>query len=158
MALAFALACAGPVEHEAERWRARDGSASVGDLAALAPDWARADAAGALLAFDHPSGARAAWLRQCRGAAAAARAESHALLVRLTDAEVEREGPVTLDGREAWEVVASAVDGGRRVTVKAVTRVAADACTDDFLLVAPLDFATLEPAFDAWWATFRAAT
>lgn len=154
----LAAACAAPVTREAGRWRAREAGASIEDLATLAPGWERADADGALLAFRHPGGGRAAWLRQCRGAAAGARPEAHALLVQLTGAEVESEGPVSLAGREGWAVVATAVDGGHRVTVKAVTRVSASACTDDFLLVAPQDFATLEPGFDAWWASFQAAT
>jgi hypothetical protein len=33
-------------------------------------------------------------------------------------------------------------------------RVADNACTDDFLLVAGDDFAAREPAFDRWWSSF----
>jgi hypothetical protein len=148
------VACATPVTRDAERWRAREGGVSVADLATLEPAWQRVTSAGALLAFRTAAGARAAWVRQCRGASAPARAEAHALLVRLDGAQVEREGAVELARREAWSVVASALEGGRRVTVKSVTRVSARGCTDDFLLVAPQDFATLEPGFDRWWASF----
>jgi len=151
---ALTAACATPVTREAERWHVRDGSASIADLAALEPGWERIASAGALLAFRTATGGRAAWVHQCRGASAAARAEAHALLVRLEGAEVEREGPVELAGREAWSVVASALEGGRRVAVKSVTRVSARGCTDDFLLVAPEGFAALEPGFDRWWASF----
>jgi hypothetical protein len=150
----WAVACAGPVAREGERWLARRGGGSVADLAGLEAGWRRAPSDGALLAYQHDAGARAAWLHQCRGASAAARPEAHALLVRLEAAEVQREQPVAVAGREAWAVVASALDGGRRVTVKAVTRVAADACTDDFVLVAGEDFAAREAGFDRWWASF----
>jgi hypothetical protein len=145
------VACAGPVERDGERWRARGGS--VGDLAALEPGWRRAPRA-ALLAFEHDTGARVGWVHQCRGASGPPRAEAYALLVRLEGVEVKGEEPVEIAGRAAWAVVASAVEGGRRVTVKAVTRVAANACTDDFVLVAGDDFADREPAFDRWWTSF----
>jgi len=158
LAGALAVACAGAISKEGERWRAREGGASITDLTALAPGWLRTDEDGALLAYRTASGGRAAWLRQCRGAAASARPEAHALLVRLDGAHVEREGAVPISGREGWWLVASAIDGGARVTVKAVTRVSGDGCTDDFQLVAPYDFASLEPGFDAWWASFSAAT
>jgi hypothetical protein len=150
----WAMACAGPVARDGERWRARDGAGSVADLVALEAGWRRAPSEGALLAYEHDAGARAAWLHQCRGASAAARPEAHALLVRLDAAELQREEAVSIAGREAWAVVASAVDGGRRVTLKAVTRVDADACTDDFVLVAGDDFSAREPGFDRWWASF----
>jgi hypothetical protein len=150
----WAVACAGPVERAGERLRAREGAGSVADLAALEAGWRAEPSRGALLAYAHDAGARAAWLHQCRGASAGPRPEAHALLVRLEAAEVQREQPVELAGRGGWAVVARALDGGRRVTVKAVTRVAADACTDDFVLVAGDDFAAREVAFDRWWASF----
>lgn len=149
----WAVACAAPIARDGERWRARGGS-SVAHLAALEAGWRLAPNAGALLAYTHETGARAGWVHQCRGASAAPRPEAHALLLRLEGAEVQREKPVEMAGRAAWAVVASALDGGRRVTVKTVTRVAADACTDDFMLVAGDDFAAREPAFDRWWASF----
>ena len=150
----LAAACAGPVARDGERWRARASGASVADLSALDAGWRRVASEGALLAYRHEAGARAGWLHQCRGASAAARPEAHALLVRLADARVEREGPVQFGGREGWAVVASAVERDRFVTVKTVTRVAANACTDDFVLVAGEDFAALEAGFDRWWASF----
>src|SRR5262249_39409222 len=88
----LATTCAGAVTPDGARWRARDSGASITDLAALAPGWQRTDADGALLAFRSESGGRAAWLHECRGAAATARPEAHALLVRLSGAHVEREG------------------------------------------------------------------
>jgi hypothetical protein len=100
------------------------------------------------------AGAGAGGRQRARGAPPGPRPEAHALLVRLEAAEVQSEQPVELAGRGGWAVVASALDGGRRVTVKAVTRVAADACTDDFVLVAGDDFAAREVAFDRWWASF----
>jgi hypothetical protein len=142
------------VAREGDRWLAREGAGSVADLARLEPGWRAEASRGALLAWQHDAGARAAWLHQCRGASAGARPEAHALLVRLEAAELRHEQPVELAGRDAWALVASAVDGGRRVTVKAVTRVAANACTDDFVLVAGDDFAAREAAFDRWWASF----
>ena len=150
----LACACAAPVTRDDGRWRARDGDASIADLATLEPGWQRQDEAGALLAFRADDGARAAWLRQCRGAAAAARPEAHALLVRLPGAQVEREGPVEVAGRAAWSLVASASDGGRRVQVKSVTRVSAGGCTDDFLLVAAGELSQREEGFDRWWASY----
>jgi hypothetical protein len=150
----LAAACAGPVAREGERWHARGDGASVADLSAFDPGWQRVDGAGALLAYRHAAGARAAWLHQCRGASAEAAPEARALLVRVAGAEVEREGPVTLAGREGWAVVARALEGDRPVTVKTVTRVSASACTDDFVLVAERDFAALEAGFDRWWASF----
>jgi hypothetical protein len=150
----LAAACAGPVTLDGARWRAREGGASVDDLARLEPGWRREAGTGALLAFRHADGARAGWLRQCRGASAGARPEAHALLVRFAAAEVEREAAVSLDGRPAWSLVASARDGGRDVTLKTVTRVSARACTDDFVLVAH-DLAAREAAFDLWWASFE---
>lgn len=150
----LAAACAGPVAREGDRWRARAGGASVADLAALDPGWQRVEAAGALLAYRHAAGARAAWLHQCRGASAGAAPEARALLVRLGGVEVERESPVTLGGREGWAVVARALEDGRPVTMKTVTRVSASACTDDFVLVAEHDLAALEAGFDRWWQSF----
>jgi hypothetical protein len=150
----LAAACAGPIALEGERWRARESGASVADLAALGSGWRRVESEGALLAYRHEAGARAGWLRQCRGASAGARPEAHALLVRLADPRVEREGAVQMAGREAWMVVASALEAERAVTLKTVTRVAADACTDDFVLVAGEDFAGREGDFDRWWASF----
>jgi hypothetical protein len=152
------VACATPLTRDDGRWRAREDGASIADLAALEPGWERAEARGALLAFRATDGARAAWVRQCRGAAAAARPEAHALLVRLEAAELEREGPVEVAGREAWSLVASAAEDGRRVAVKAVTRVSARGCTDDFVLIAPLDLPSREPAFDRWWASYAEGT
>jgi len=150
----LATACAGPVARDGERWRARESGASVDDLSALAGGWRRVESGGALLAYRHEAGARAGWLHQCRGASAAARPEAHALLVRLADAHVEREGPVQLGGSEGWAVVASTPERDRFVTVKTVTRVSPDACTDDFVLVAGEDFTALEVDFDRWWASF----
>jgi hypothetical protein len=150
----WAVACASPVALDGERWRVREGAGSVADFAALEAGWRRVEGEGALLAYRHDAGARAGWLHQCRGASAAPRPEAHALLVRLEAAEVRREEPVELAGRPAWSVVASALDGGRRVIVKTVTRVAANACTDDFVLVAGEDFAAREAGFDRWWASF----
>jgi hypothetical protein len=150
----LAAACAGPLVREGERWRAREGGASVADLSVLEAGWRRADGSGALLAYRHEHGARAGWLHQCRGASAPARPEARALLVRLEGARVEREGPVEVAGREGWAVVASAFELDRPVTVKTVTRVSAGACTDDFVLVAGEEFAALEAGFDRWWASF----
>jgi hypothetical protein len=120
----------------------------------LEPGWQRREGRGALLAFDAADGARAAWVRQCRGAAAAARPEAHALLVRLPGAQVEREGPVEIAGREAWSLVASANEAGRRVRVKSVTRVSERGCTDDFLLTTAGDLEGHESSFDRWWASY----
>jgi hypothetical protein len=157
LALAGVLmtACAGPLLREGARWRVREGGASVADLAALEPGWQQRASDGALLAFAHADGTLAAWLRQCRGASAAARPEAHALLVRLAAAEVQQEGPVQIAGREGWAVVASALDDGHRVTLKTVTRVSAQACTDDFVLVTAEDFSAREAGFDRWWASFE---
>ena len=74
--------------------------------------------------------------------------------MRLEGAEVEREGPVEIAGREAWTLVASANEDGRRVRVKAVTRVSARGCTDDFLLITPGELAAREASFDRWWASY----
>jgi hypothetical protein len=150
----LAAACAGPVARDGERWRARASGASVADLSALDGGWRRVESEGALLAYRHEAGARAGWLHQCRGASAAARPEAHALLVRLEGARLQREGPVSLGGSEGWAVVASALERDRTVTVKTVTRISSRACTDDFVLVAGPDFATLEVGFDRWWASF----
>jgi hypothetical protein len=151
----LALACAGPVTLEAGRFRLRDARASVADLAALDPAWGRSEHPHALLSYRHSAGGRAVWLRQCRGASASARPEAHALLVRLAGAELLREGPAELAGAEAWMIVASAVEAGRPVTWKSVTRVSAGACVDDFVLVATGDLAPLEDGFDRWWSSFE---
>ncbi len=151
----LAAACATPVTREADRWHARVGGVSLADLETLEPGWERSESPGASLAFQTADGARAAWLHQCRGASAAAKPEAHALLVRLAGAQIEREGPERLAGCAAWSLVASALEDGRRVTLKAVTRVAPDGCTDDFVLVAH-DLAAREPGFDRWWASFAA--
>ena len=151
----LAAACAGPLAHDAGRFRLRDARASVADLAALDPAWRRSEDEPALLSYRHAAGARAVWLRQCRGASASARPEAHALLVRLAGAELLREGRVELAGREGWMIVASAVEDGRPVTWKSVTRVSADACVDDFVLVATGDLASLEDGFDRWWSSFE---
>jgi hypothetical protein len=159
-ALAFAgvlaVACStSPVTREAERWHVRTGAASVADLAALEPGWERSESPGALLAFRRADGARAAWLHQCRAAAAEAKPEAHALLIRLEAARVEREGPLRLAGCDAWGLVASAFEGERLVTLAAVTRVAPDGCTDDFVLVTQ-DLAAHGAGFERWWASFTA--
>lgn len=153
----LAVACASPVARADGRWRASQGGASVVDLPALEAGWSRAKLPGPLLAFEAPGGARACWIRRCPGAAAKARAEAHALLISLDDARVREEGAVTLDGVEAWMLRADAVEGGRAVQLKAVTRVAAG-CTDDFLLVSPGELAPHEAAFDRWWASYRAGS
>ena len=154
----LAVACATPVTRDAGRWRARADGASIADLATLEPGWQRREGPGALLVFRAADGAQAAWVRQCRGAAAAPRPEAHALLVRLEGAEVEREGPVEIAGREAWSLVASANEDGRRVRVKSVTRVSAQGCTDDFLLTTPGDLEGREGGFDRWWASYAEGT
>jgi hypothetical protein len=155
----LAVACQAPVTREAGRWRARQDGASIADLATLEPGWQRQEEEmGALLAFRAAEGARAAWVRQCRGAAAAARPEAHALLVRLEGAEVEREGPVEIAGREAWSLVASANEDGRRIRLKCVTRVSAGGCTDDFLLTTTGDLEAREAGFDRWWASYAEGT
>lgn len=151
---AAALACASPVTLEDGRFRARASGASVADLAAQEPGWRRSESPGALLAYAAQDGARAAWVQQCRSAVAAVRPEAHALLVRLEGAEIEREGPVEVAGREAWRIHASALDGGRRVPLETVTRISPAGCTDDFLLFAPAGLAAHEPAFERWWASF----
>ena len=153
-----AVACATPVTSEAGRFRARQDGASIADLATLEPGWQRQEGRGALLVFRTSDGTRAAWVRQCRGAAAAARPEAHALLVRLEGAEVEREGPVLIAGREAWSLVASANEDGRRVRLKCVTRVSATGCTDDFLLTTAGDLSAREGGFDRWWASYAEGT
>jgi hypothetical protein len=151
---AAAWACATPVTREDGRWRARASGASIADLAALEPAWRESASPGALLAFAAGDGARAAWVQQCRSAVAAVRPEAHALLVRLEAAEIEREGPVEIAGREGWAVVASTLQAGRRVPLKTVTRISPAGCTDDFLLSAPAGLAAHEPAFDRWWASY----
>jgi len=150
----LAAACATPVSLEDGRWRAREGGASVADLAALEAGWRRTEQDGATLAFDGPDDARACWIRSCRGAAAPARAEAHALLISLDEVALAQEGAVALGGVEGWSLRARAVEDGRAVELKAVTRVGVD-CTDDFLLVTPHDLAPHEPAFDRWWASFE---
>ena len=100
-------------------------------------------------------------LRGCDNAGRAVagpRPEAHALLVRLEGAQVEREGPVEVAGREGWSLVASANEDGRRVNVKGVTRVSARGCTDDFLLVAPGALEGHEGGFDRWWSSYAAGT
>ncbi|MEN8162432.1 MAG: hypothetical protein ABFS41_20335, partial [Myxococcota bacterium] len=149
-----ALACASPVALVEGRWHATEGDVSVADLAALEPGWERSAFDGPLLAFEAPDGARASWLRRCPGATAPARAEGRALLMSLEGVEVRAERAVPLAGSEAWLLEASALEAGRTVAVKAVTRAAAG-CTDDFLLVTPADLATHEAAFDRWWASYR---
>jgi len=158
LGVVLAVACAAPVTREAGRWRAREGGASIADLATLEPGWQCQEARGALLAFHAADGARAAWVRQCRGAAAGPRAEAHALLVRLPGAQLEREGPVEIAGREAWSLVASADEDGRRVRLKSVTRVSAQGCTDDLLLTTPGALEEREGAFDRWWASYAEGT
>ena len=159
LGVVLAVACAAPVTREAGRWRAREGGASIADLATLEPGWQCQEARGALLAFHAADGARAAWVRQCRGAAAGPRAEAHALLVRLPGSQLEREGPVEIAGREAWSLVASAHDeDGRRVHVKSVTRVSAQGCTDDLLLTTPGALEEREGGFDRWWASYAEGT
>jgi hypothetical protein len=153
----LAVACASPVSLADGRWRAAEGGASLADLPALEAGWRRAELDGPLLAFDAPDGTRACWIRRCPGAVAKARAEAHALLVALEDARVREEGAVTLDGVEAWVLRAEAVERGRAVQLKAVTRVAAG-CTDDFLLLSPGELAPHEQAFDRWWASYRAGS
>ncbi len=157
LALAGVLAgaCATPATREADRWHARAGGASLLDLAALEPGWEQSESPGALLAFRTADGARAAWLHQCRSAAAEAKPEAHALLLRLEAAQVEHEGPLRLAGCEAWSLVASALEAGRRVTLKAVTRVSPEGCTDDFVLIAH-DLAAHDAGFERWWASFEA--
>jgi len=150
----LAVACAVPVSLADGRWRERTGGASIADLAALDASWRRAELAGPLLSFVGPDDARACWIRSCRGAAAPARAEAHALLISLDEVKVEQEGGVVLAGVESWALRARAVERGRAVQLAAVTRVAAG-CTDDFLLVTPHDLAAHEPVFERWWASFE---
>ena len=147
-------ACATPVSLDRGRWRAREGGASIADLATLEEGWRRTDLDGPLLAFRGPDEARACWIRSCRGAAAPARAEARALLFSLESVVVQDENAVTLAGTPGWALRAQAALGGREVTLKAVTRVAAG-CTDDFLLVTPHELAPHEPAFDRWWSSFE---
>jgi len=150
----LAVACASPVSLEGGRWRAAGSGASVADLAALENGWRRTDLPGPLLSFTASDGTRASWIRRCPGAVAPSRAEAHALLISLDDSRVREQHAVALDGAEAWLLRGEAVERGRTVELKAVTR-AADGCTDDFLLVSPGALARHEAAFDRWWASFE---
>jgi hypothetical protein len=149
-----ALACVAPVALVDGRWRAAASGASVVDLAELEPGWRRTSFEGPLLAFEAADGAHASWLRRCPGSTASSRAEGHALLIALEAVEVRHEEPVSLGGREAWILEASAREAGRPVRLKSVTR-AAGGCTDDFLLVTSADPAAHEGAFDRWWASYQ---
>jgi hypothetical protein len=149
-----ALACVAPIALVEGRWRAAASDVSVVDLAALEPGWRRAAFEGPLLAFEAADGARASWLRRCPGSTAASRAEGRALLISLEDVEVREEAPVSLAGREAWILHATAYEAGRPVRVKSVTR-AVDGCTDDFLLVTSAALEAHEAAFDRWWASYQ---
>jgi hypothetical protein len=153
----LAVACASPVSLADGRWRAAEGGASLADLPALEAGWRRAKLPGPLLAFDASDGARACWIRRCPGSVAGARPEAHALLISLEDARVREEGAVTLDGASAWMLRAEAIERGRAVQLKSVTRVGAG-CTDDFLLLSPGELAPHEAAFDRWWASYRAGS
>jgi hypothetical protein len=150
----FASACAGPVSLAEGRWRARDDGASIADLAALEAGWRQTREPGLLLAFRAPDDALACWMRQCRDASAPARAEAHALLISLEAVVIEQEGAVAMGGASGWSLRARALERGRAVSLKAVTR-AEGGCTDDFLLVTPGALELHEPAFDRWWATFE---
>lgn len=150
----LASACATPVSLAEGRWHARAGGASIADLAAQGAGWRQTREPGLLLAFRAPDDALACWMHQCRDASAPARAEAHALLISLEAVVIEQEGAVAVGGAPGWSLRARALERGRAVTLKAVTR-AEGGCTDDFLLVTNGALEPHEPTFDRWWASFE---
>jgi len=90
---------------------------------------------------------------------------ARALRIGIAASGLRDQHEVVIDGRPGWAQVfdvapdeARAGQGGAvAVRVKTVTRTDAR-CVQDFVLVASGDWPAAESAFDAWWASFRAAS
>jgi len=156
LALLAVVACArGPVlEGGAFRDPTRGWS-----IAAPPAEWSVAHVKGADLTLRGPRGARMSLQVRCGVALAAPEVLARDLRIGIAASGLRDQREVSIDGRPAWVQVFDVAPGESEsavgVRVKAVTRTGAR-CVEDFVLVASGDWSALEPAFDAWWASFRA--
>jgi hypothetical protein len=126
---------------------------SLGDLAALEPGWRPEDSPDATLAFHHPDGSRASWLRECRSAEVNAKALGRALWIALPGGAIEEDSVREVAGLPAWQFSGRAQDGAHGLRIATITRVA-KRCEDSFLLVVPHAELHHRDAFEAWVRAF----
>ena len=116
--------------------------------------WRRVSVEGADLALRAPGGATLSVSSRCRVSLSTPEVLARHLRFGLEAHRLRESGPVSVDGGPGWMQVFDAQSGARTVRVKTVTRVEAP-CVYDWVLVAADDFREVEPAFDAWWSSFR---
>ena len=166
MAAAFALAaalvgaCAGPhAVLEGGRYRVPGHASSIAAPGEGGSGWVSLRVDGAALAFRGESGTATAGasmslLERCAAAAGRPRVVARQLLIGLTEREFGEDRAVEVAGRAGWLQALDASDGEERVHLRTVTRVE-DACSLDFVLVAPPGRPDLDGVFDAWWQSWR---
>lgn len=149
------VGCAGPLTYANGRFLHREHGFSFAAPAPADPPWQRVDQDHALVAFVRPGGARMSVQSECGRAPQDPQLLAHSLLIGVEPLQLRQSGPVKVGPWPGWSQTADLEVDGHARHLKTVTLVAAD-CTVDFLLVTREDFASAEPAFDAWWQSFEA--
>ncbi|RIL03480.1 MAG: hypothetical protein DCC71_15170 [Proteobacteria bacterium] len=122
-------------------------------IAAPAGSWKRVQAEGADLALAAPDGTSMSVTSRCEGAFASPAILARHLRLGLGATRVVERADARVAGAPAAVQVFDVERAARPLRVKTVTRVAGR-CVQDFVLVAPGDFAAAARVFDAWWASF----
>jgi hypothetical protein len=126
---------------------------SLGDLATLEPGWRAERAPDATLAYRHPDGSRASWLRECRAVAAKPKALGRALWIALPGGVIEESAERDVAGAPGWLLAGRAQSGEHGLRVATITRVARR-CEDHFMLVVPHAELEHRATFEQWVAGF----
>jgi len=147
-------ACAtGPV-FEGGRYQHRRGRYSIAQPGGEDSGWQRIRVEGAELSFQGPGRAMMSFVEHCGRAPAKPRVLARQLLIGLDRPRLVEEGAVGADETEGWMQRLEATAGGEALQLKTVTRVVGQ-CSYDWILVSRRGLEGPEPAFDAWWKSFR---
>ena len=121
--------------------------------------WRLTSVSGAVLTFRGEAGSTAesasmSLLERCAEAPANPRLAARQLLIGLSDREFRDDRAVEVAGAPGWLQALDASDGAGRARLRTVTRLEAG-CSLDWVLVAGTEARGLDPAFDAWWSSWR---
>jgi hypothetical protein len=119
-----------------------------------APPWQRVDLEGAALAYHRPDRAWMSMRSGCRRPVAQPRILAQHLLIGLGERTVHASEPVEVGSWGGWSQTLETLSDGISVRLKTVTLVVGR-CAVDFILTAQRGFEEAEPAFDAWWRSYR---
>ena len=150
VAAAWLIGCASGWQRQGGRFV--DSGKGLSISAPTSGSWTPVRVEGSTLTLRRGDGATLSWLRECQGRKVSARTASRELLRGITESEILDEGPVSVDGGEAWQVAARVRAEGGAAELRAVTRVGGG-CTDDWVFAAPVGGGT-EGLLEAWWPSF----